>query len=225
VKARLRNTGVLKSTMWITWRHRDTDITWPPPTIEEKVEIFYERALGWQLHIADLVANGGHPLGTACSVNRLEHSDFAVLQICLSYFETVGHYQGPPKPPDGKTKKEKEGYFFKEGVRAVFPRLLADCGEAVEGLLDRLYVGARCGLYHNSLTVPGVGVGKPPGDAPIAYDPDSRCLAISTKRLTGALKRHLEEFRTQLLDRGNVELRHNFERRFNEDNGIPGGQA
>jgi hypothetical protein len=200
--------------MWITWKHEDTDKPWPPRTIGEKVEIFYERALGWQLHIADLLANGGQPLGASYSVKRLEHSDFAVLQICLSYFETVGHYQR--WNPDPKIKN----CFFKEGVRAVFPQLLTSYGEAVEELLDRLYVGARCGLYHNSMTMPGVGVGKPPGDAPIAYDPDSGRLVISSKRLTTALKHHLGEFRTQLLDPKNVDLRQNFERRFNEDNGI-----
>src|SRR5216683_7631466 len=136
--------------MWITWTHNDANLSWPL-TFEKKVEIFYERALGWQLHIADLVANGGQPLGAACSVKRLEHSDFAVLQICLSYFETVGHYLRPnPPAPKRKGPKIKGGYFFKEGVRAVLPQLLASYGEAVEELLDQLYGGARNGLYHNS---------------------------------------------------------------------------
>ena len=49
--------------MWIAWNTNDKDITWPPQTIEEKVEIFYQRALGWQLHVADLLANGGQTLG------------------------------------------------------------------------------------------------------------------------------------------------------------------
>ncbi len=200
--------------MWITWKREDTNTPWPPPTLEEKVEIFYERALGWQLHIADLVANGGQPFGESFSTKRLEHSDFAVLQICLSYFETVGHYQR--RDPDTRIK----GYFFKEGVRAVFPELLSTYGDAVEKLLDRLYVGARCGLYHNSMTIPGVGIGRPLGDSALAYDPDSKRLVISSKRLTTALKHHLCEFRTQLLDPKNVDLRQNFVRRFNQDNGL-----
>jgi hypothetical protein len=48
--------------MWTTWEHQDTDLTWPL-TFEQKVALFYEQALGWQLHIADLVANGGTALG------------------------------------------------------------------------------------------------------------------------------------------------------------------
>jgi hypothetical protein len=204
--------------MWIAWNIKDTDISWPPRTIEEKVEIFYQRALGWQLHVADLLANGGQPLGKSCSVKRLEHSGFAVLQICLSYFETVGHYEQRNPAPTAKIPK---GYFFKEGVRSVLPQLLARHGEAVfDELVGRLYGGARCGLYHNSMTVPGVGLGQPSGDAPIGYDSYAKRLAISPERLARALKVHLEQFRALLLDPKNVELRQNFERRFNKDNGI-----
>jgi hypothetical protein len=44
--------------MWITWKHEETDFE-APLTFEQKVDVFYEQTLGWQLHIADLVANGG----------------------------------------------------------------------------------------------------------------------------------------------------------------------
>ena len=48
--------------MWITWTHNDASLSWPL-TFEKKVELFYEQALGWQLHVADLVANGGTAFG------------------------------------------------------------------------------------------------------------------------------------------------------------------
>lgn len=185
--------------------------------MEEKVEIFYQRALGWQLHIADLLANGGVPSGKSYSVKPLVHSGFAVLQICLSYFETIGHYErGNALPPKGC-----QGYFFKEGVRSVLPELPANYGETVfDELLTRLYGGARCGLYHNSMTLPNVGLAQPAGDAPIAYDSAAKTLAISPERLPRALKTHLEGFRRRLLDPKEIELRQNFEHRFNEDGGI-----
>jgi len=47
--------------LWITWKHEHTDFG--DLTFEQKVEIFYEQTLGWQLHIADLVANGGKTFG------------------------------------------------------------------------------------------------------------------------------------------------------------------
>src|SRR6266566_2699046 len=65
-------------------------------TFEEKVDVFYEQTLGWQLHIADLVANGGttfgeFKLGTpGYDVLSIRHSGFAVLHMCLSYIEMIG---------------------------------------------------------------------------------------------------------------------------------------
>ena len=39
--------------MWMSWKHRKSD--YPNPLIfDQKVEVFYEQTLGWQLHIADL---------------------------------------------------------------------------------------------------------------------------------------------------------------------------
>lgn len=140
--------------MWIAW---NISVGWPPNTIEEKIELFYQRALGWQLHIADLLANGGQPLGKSHSVEKFEHSGFAVLQICLSHFETIGHYERRSIPPNAKGSN---GYFFKEGVRSVFPQLLMGYGGVFDELLARLYSGARCGLYHNSMTVKDVGLGN-----------------------------------------------------------------
>jgi len=199
--------------MWIAWNINTDDVGWPPSTLEEKVEIFYQRAYGWQLHIADLLANGGPRLDDAVSVEPLRHSGFAVMQICLSYFETIGHYEY------GNTfNKSKE--YFKAGLRSVFPQLIAKCSGSLDELLDRVYIGVRCGLYHNSMTVVGVGLGQPEDGTSLAYDQVSKKLAISPERLPRALKQHLQEFREKLLDPKNVSLRKNFERRFDEDNGV-----
>ena len=48
--------------MWISWKHEHTDFP-DELNFEQKVEIFYEQTLGWHLHIADLVANGGTTFG------------------------------------------------------------------------------------------------------------------------------------------------------------------
>jgi hypothetical protein len=67
-----------------------------PLTYEQKVDVFYEQTLGWRLHIADLIANGGTTFGQCkppqpgYAVRSIWHSGFAVLHICLSYFELVG---------------------------------------------------------------------------------------------------------------------------------------
>jgi hypothetical protein len=69
--------------MWITWNHQDTDFQYPL-TFEDKVEIFYQQTLGWQLHIADLLANGGQTFGDDTTIPSVRHSGFAVLHICMS---------------------------------------------------------------------------------------------------------------------------------------------
>ena len=200
--------------MNITWKHNLSDISWPPPTFEKKVEYFYERALGWQLHIADLLANGGQPFGVETSIPRVPHSGFAVLHICLSYFETIGHYEQTDPAMNTSTD------YFKAGVRSVLPDVVKDHEKIVDDLLSALYKGARCGLYHNSMTVPGVGLGQPPGGDAIIYEADQKILVISPERLPKVLKQHLERFRAALLDPENATLRENFEKRFNIDNGI-----
>jgi hypothetical protein len=102
--------------MMITWRHTNGDFP-VPWTLETKIHIFYERTLGWQIHIAELIANGGiHLNGTV--VAPIADSGFAVLQICFSYFETIGKYVGGHDRPTGKSRDS-----FKEGVKLVSPPL------------------------------------------------------------------------------------------------------
>ena len=193
--------------MKITWKDKDVDFV-RPFAIETKVEIFYEQTLGWQLHIADLIANGGDPLGGGTKVANIEHSDFAVLQICLSYFETIGKYRALAKG---------DGANFRAGAKDVFPELQNIPENIRTNLLDVLYKGARCGLYHNSRTSSGVGLGQPPNGAAMGYDPGSRILVISPERLPQVLKSHLERYRLELLDSNNRAVRRSFELRFDQD--------
>ncbi len=174
--------------MWITWKHKGTDPTWPI-TVEQKIDIFYEQVQGWQLHIADLIANGGTPLGSNAKVQPIPHSGFAVLQICLSYFETIGKYRA--------LTNGKDGAQFKAGAQEVFPELQKVPNDVRDKLLDVLYRDARCGLYHNSRTCRGIGLGQPLNGGAMAYDPQAQVLLISPERLPNVLKRHLEHYRIE----------------------------
>ena len=195
--------------MKITWKDQDTDLVYPL-MIEKKIDIFYQQILGWQLHVADLIVNGGEPLGSGARVECIDHSGFAVLQICLSYLETIGKYRE-------LVKGEKQyGAIFRAGAQDVFPNLK----KAPKKMVDALYYGARCGLYHNSRTARGVGLGQPPDGSAIAYDPVQQTLVLSPERLPKALKSHLEGYRAELLDSDNVHQRQCFERQFDKDFGL-----
>lgn len=197
--------------MWITWKHRDTDFTWPLP-FELKVELFYEQALGWQLHIADLVASGGTAFGEegncdGSAVSSIRHSGFAVLQICLSYFETIGYYTG---------EVAGSKVAFRKGVMEVFPDLAGIDPQLAAAFANALYRDARCGLYHNVRTA-RVGLGWPPRSGAVAYVDDR--VIVDPERLPKVLKAHLERFRNALLDDKNQQLREAFEARFDRDVG------
>lgn len=186
--------------MKITWKDEDADLA-RPLTIEKKVDIFYHQTLGWQLHVADLIANGGDELEGGRKVESIGHSGFAVLQICLSYLETIGKHQGV---------KRHDGDNFRAGALDVFPDLNKVPQGVRRELLDALYSGARCGLYHNSRTSRGVGLGQPPGGEAIAYSDVQQMLVISPSRLPRVLKHHLGLHRAKLLDPKNVVARQNF---------------
>jgi hypothetical protein len=196
--------------MWVTWKHEQSDFN-VPLTYEEKVDIFYEQTLGWQLHIADLIANGGVTLGefkrgeAGYKVKAIRHSGFAVLHVCLSYIELVGSLQSPVAKSSTKT--------FRDGVR-VIPGLI-DAAAATNAVVARLYAGARCGLYHEGRTRPGVGLGHPPDGNAIAVQPTTGTIAISPELLPVVLKTHLETLKSELLKQANVALCKRFEQRFN----------
>lgn len=197
--------------MWITWKHQDRDLSWPL-TFEQKVELFYEQSLGWQLHIADLVANGGVAFGEGGEpdgkvVVSIRHSGFAVLQICLSYFETIGYYTGE----QGGSKAA-----FRKGVTEVFQDLATADPADMKAFVDALYKDARCGLYHNVRSA-RVGLGWPPEPEAVAYDRQDGRVVVSPERLPKVLMAHLDRFRNALLDHGNRQLREAFEARFDID--------
>jgi hypothetical protein len=121
-----------KARMWISWNHHETDFA-QPLTLGDKVEIFYQQALGWQLHIADILANGGQVFGDGPSIGPVRHSGFAVLQICLSYFEAIGQYE--------RGRAGGSGRDFKDGVLSVFPKLKPSYGTDVDKLLSLLSGG------------------------------------------------------------------------------------
>ncbi len=186
----------------ITWKH--TIGTLPPPwTLENKIEIFYERFFGWQLNIADIISNGP---------NSIPHSDFASLHVCFSYFEMIGKYL------TGDLGKRSSSELFEIGVKSVFPDVDAWPKDIRTRILGRLYGGTRCGLYHAAMPSSGIGVHR--GDFVFCYVPESNILLINPGRLPGTLIAHLRHYRDRLNDPKETELRNNFQKRFDIDNGL-----
>lgn len=188
---------------WLSPSHKSSDFTKPVP-FDKKAELFRARILGWQLEIADECANGinGQPADP--------HSGFAVLHLCLSYFETIAKYE------QGYTGEGESKRHFKLGLASVFPSLRHAAPAAFERRSDLLYRAGRCGLYHGSQTSKGILLGEP--TSALRFAPKRSYVQINPSLLPKVLKRHLERYCNRLLRPRNKVLRQRFEQRFNHDN-------
>ncbi len=195
--------------MWITPNYQDTDFSWPLG-LEDKITIFLDRTLGWQLDIANQCINGKKTPDGATLRSPIPHSGFAVLNIVLSYFEMIAKYQMGYK---GTGKSE---YYFKQGVYLVFPHLKTESPEVVDSLLDVLYFGGRCGLYHGGMTDHRI-ILTGDTDFPMLFDPHESRLKINPRLLVPALIAHLNDYGKKIQDATNSKLRRNFEKRFDFD--------
>jgi len=183
--------------MWITPRHQYSDFSYPL-TIDDKITIFVARIRGWQLDIAD-----------QC-IRKIEHSGFAVLHIVFSYFEMISKYK------DGYTATSKSEYYFKQGIRYVFPQLNTQPSDAVNILLHLLYTGCRCGLYHIGLTDPRIIIDSRTVKS-LDFNLKSSTIIINPKSLIKALRNNLQCYEIELRNNNNTVLRQNFEKRFDFD--------
>ena len=162
-------------------------------TIYHKITIFYERVTGWQLDIADKIANDG-----------IKDAGFAVLNVLLNYFEMIAKYK------EGYCGIRKSPEYFSKGFKMVFPELCRNH----PWLSNKIYSNARCGLYHHGMTEGGIILmgGKLPPITPLK----NKNLIITPHALVLELKEHFETYIKQLLD--DQGFRTNFEKRFDKDN-------
>ena len=210
--------------MWISPAHQDTDFR-QPLCIDDKITIFEDRTIGWKLDISDQVINGRKRPDGVEERSPIPHSGYAAMDIVFSYFEMIAKYE------DGFAQKGLSEIYFKRGVFSVFPSLkLARVPANIPGVqgkvvsiidyvLDIMYEGIRCGLYHSGITNGRVvitgGIQQP-----IALDLQNMVLIINPHLLVIALKVHFTGFIAGLRDTHNQDLRQKFEARFDFDSPI-----
>ena len=192
----------------ISPNHVDTDFVWPL-NLDNKSELFVDRIFGWQLDIADKCINGEKDASGNVTRSEIRGSGLATLSIVLSYFETIDTFR------EGYTGR-KAAKYFKKGVRLVFPELSQQPKTVVDDILNILYSGARCGLYHSSIIRSKILL---TGDFPSAlgYNTGHKMLVINPHLLVPALKRHLYSYELELRNPANTRLRRNFEIRYDSE--------
>ena len=177
----------------ISPKYLDTDFPLPL-TLDDKIEIFADRVRGWQLDIAKQCAD------------NIPHSGFAVLSIVCNYFEMIAKFK------DGYTGESKPRIYFQKGFDdflSVFPTVEPDLREK---LIDRMWKGVRCALYHTGITK-GTNLS---GDylVSIEFVEPTGKVHINPHRLVPDLEKHFEWYVKQLRDSNNQDLRKKFEVRF-----------
>lgn len=181
-----------------------------PISLDQKITIFFERIDGWQLSIADRIINGIRDEKGKIVSCPLPDSAYAVLSIALSFFEMIAKYES------GYIGKGQSEFYFKKGVRSVFPELKKYPRMLVDDLLDVLYNGVRCGLYHSGFTNLKVFIRNDVKGA-IGLTKQKR-LIVNPELLVPALRKYLEEYIERLQAFRNAQLRKNFEKRFDFEN-------
>jgi hypothetical protein len=201
--------------IWLSPSYQDTDFPLPH-SLDTKITLFEDRVIGWKLDIADQIINGGQ------EKSSIRHSGYATLDIAFSYFEMIAKYEA------GFTGRESEKYF-KQGVYSVFPEFknnsnpaqtpLSPVGNVVfliDVVLDLMYEGIRCGLYHSGITNGKIFLTREI-KTPMAFDLQNQMLIVNPHLLVPKLKAHLRNYVARLRDINNTDLRAKFERRYDYD--------
>lgn len=192
--------------MWISPKYEDTSFTFPL-TIDQKILLFEDRTIGWQLAIANKIINGSSTSRGVPDKNAINGSGFVILNIVLSYFEMIAKYR------DGYVRSDKSAKYFKKGVHLVFPNLKNFSTSIVDKSLDILYVGGRCGLYHGGITDDRIVLTHELSTA-MGFDSENQRLIINPHLLPCKLMDHFDSYIIDLKKPENIDLRGKFERRF-----------
>jgi len=205
--------------------HYQADDFQQPLSIDDKITIFADRIMGWKLDIANQLINGKKNNDGIEERSPIPDSGYAALDIVFSYFEMIAKYE------DGYTDKYQSKKYFKHGVFLVFPHLKqyrrnknipgvqGNIVSVVDYVLDLLYEGVRCGLYHAGGTNGPIFMTSGVDD-PISLDPQNMFLIINPHRLIPILIDHFDFYIKNLHDSNNTDLRMKFEARYNFDSRV-----
>ncbi len=168
------------------------DDDFPDASLNDKITIFEDRVMGWQLEIAEQLAD------------RVKHSGFAVLSILVSYFEMIAKFR------DGYCQDTRSSDYFKKGMRWVFPQ-----EQFTDAQLKLTYRELRSGLYHASITGPRVILSRDFVRPICCTEISGRTmLEVNPHSLPRALQEHFASYIRDLRDPDQLTLRQQFQQRF-----------
>lgn len=160
----------------------------------EKIDAFEKHVFDRQLRIAQIL--GDHFTKNA-EGDPLAQSAFAVMSLCLNYFEMIEQFAM------GQSSNSNSPEFFKRGFQRVFPN-----SEFTANEISRIYGLLRCGLYHTAMPKGRCGLTRELHEPIKVSNGD---LLINPSLLVDSIIAHFEQFCCALRDGQHCELQSNFE--------------
>lgn len=167
------------------------------PSYEEKIMIFEDRVLGWQLNIAEELRKQVE----SDKRSPFQDAGFAILSILSSYFEMIAQFI------EGRDSAGQSKSYFGKGLERVFP------GQFHQSDMDMLYSRIRCGMFHSGLVKKGVLISNG-YTKPIEYLTASDLVKINPLKLSMTLKSDFEKFVEYLKNGAGTPTQANFEAMF-----------
>ena len=130
--------------MWISKSYTDADFH-GNPTPDQKIEIFRDRVMGWQIDIAKEMVR---QIETTTRPDVMNHAGYAVLSVLTSYFEMYWQYK------QGVSSDHQSAHYFALGFAEVYPTFPMSHAD----IKDKVYKWLRCGMYHDGFTKRGVTI-------------------------------------------------------------------
>ena len=185
---------MVKTNLSISYKSKRNDFPtkWSDWDFElHKVRLFQEQIQGWIIDVAKEIKQ-----------RQIGHADFAILSILLSYFENIGKYKV------GYGQNGKSDYYFRKGLRLVYPSIRKHGRSKV--LTKLIYDQARCGMYHVGFTGNQIVL-----DCSISkgIKMSGKMVKICPEKLIIDLQSHFNQYCKDLKNSNNKTLRTNFEKR------------
>lgn len=162
--------------------------------VNHKLRLFQEQMQGWCIDIAHYLAiDPTHKNG---------HSGFSVLAILFSYFENIAKFKS------GYIKSGKSDYYFRKGIRWVYPKLARH--NKSKTITEHIYHQARCGMYHVGITGKGILLECSINSG---IELKKRLIMICPDKLVDDIQLHFNTYINELRNPHNTTLRLNFSKR------------
>lgn len=190
---------------FVSRKYVNTDFS-SPPTLDEKIEVFEDRVLGWHIEIAQELRKQIESGGDA---GAFRHAGYALVSILFSYFEMIAQYI------EGTSSNGGSKATFVRGFRYVFPSSSLTSDE-----IEDVYKRVRCGMYHDGYTKFGTLIS---GDYSPSISVENDTVKVNPHTLVDDISAHFSSYIATIKSSANSNDRTNFESTF--DRGATAGSA